>query len=89
MSPDTSRWAWDKQVQIALAMTGRERAMLGIDQTAAVRKIVEASILAMQPNLKPGELACAVFERYYGHEYTPEKKSLIKASILAWYEARS
>ena len=84
---DTKPHAYWKQMSLIMAKTPSERFMLGMQFIEDGRKIVESSLLLKQPNLSPGELAVAVFERYYGHEYSIEKKARIKASILAWHDS--
>jgi hypothetical protein len=79
---DTHSWAYQKQLEIILAMSPAERLLLGLRMCDDGRKILEASILRDQPHLSERELAVAVFERMHGQRYTPELRERIKASML-------
>ena len=75
-----------KQLAIIMAKTPTERFQLGLDHIEYVREVVEASILAEKPNLTSGELACAIFERFYGNEHDENYKRRVKESILCWHK---
>jgi len=80
---DTHDWAYWKQMEVILAMSPKERFLLGVKMCNDGRKIMETSILREDPNLTERELVVAVFDRMHGHLYSPEKRERIKASILS------
>jgi hypothetical protein len=79
---DTKSWAYQKQLEIILAKSPAERFLLGLKLCEDGRKIMEASILRVQPHLTPAELAAAIFDRLHGHRYLPARRAEIRASIL-------
>lgn len=82
---DVSDQAWKLQVKYAMEMSPAQRATAGMEQINSIRDMIERQLLSTDPGMSKGDLACAVFERYYGHEFSSEMKIKIKRSILDWH----
>lgn len=72
------------QRDIIHSKTDRERAMIGIDMTESVRKIVMNSIRIEMPHLTEREVVAELFERYYGNEFSDEEIRIIKKGIIQY-----
>lgn len=74
---DTPRIVHEKQMEIILSKTPRERAMMGIDMMESVYRTVRKSIRQQHPEFNEKEITAAVFLRYYGHEFSDEEAKKI------------
>jgi hypothetical protein len=52
-----------------LGRSPAERLKMGCSMRATARALVRASVLAQDPHATPGALRCALFLRFYGHEF--------------------
>jgi len=80
---DTSPSVAAKYRAMLLALSGEERLKMGDSMYATARALVVASILEAYPTATPVELRCAVFLRFYGHEFDLETRSLSATGIFS------
>ena len=52
-----------------LARSPADRLKMGCSITATARALARASVLAQDPHASPAALRCALFLRFYGHEF--------------------
>lgn len=61
--------------------TGEERLIMGCAMRDTARAIVEASILAADPQATPQAVRKGLFLRFYGHEFDARVREKILAAI--------
>ncbi|MBK7873306.1 MAG: hypothetical protein IPJ74_22865 [Saprospiraceae bacterium] len=66
---DTTLDAQQKQLDIILAKTEAERAMMGVDMIDTVYQAVKQSIQNQHPEYSERALIAALFVRYYKNEF--------------------
>ena len=57
--------------------TGEERLRMGCSMYETAKRLVVSSILDKDPNASPAELRRQMFLRFYGTEFSPEKREHI------------
>ncbi len=83
---DTSPQMREKQLEVNYSKSSAERAMMGVDMTDSVKRIVTNSIRNKHPEYTELELKVAVFRRYYKNDFTPEKMEEIIAGMKAYHQ---
>jgi hypothetical protein len=67
--------------EMLLSKSGEERLLMGDSMYATARKLALASIKTENPTATPAELKCALFLRFYGHEFSEEERLKILSQI--------
>ena len=65
-----------------------ERLKIGCSMHATARALVRASVLAGDPEASPGAVRCALFLRFYGHEFDPSARARIATWLARDQETR-
>jgi hypothetical protein len=68
-----------------MGRSGAERMVMGCAMFDDARRMVEASIRAINPDIDEVALRQALFLHFYGHEFDPEQRRRILAGIAEAY----
>lgn len=82
---DTPQDVEQRYRALLLTRSGEERLKMGFSMYATARAFVLASIHDANPHATPEAIRCALFLRFYGHEFDPATRD----KILAVLDARS
>ena len=82
--PDVAR----RYREMLLERTPEERLKIGCSMHATARALVRASVLARDPQAAPGAMRCALFLRFYGHEFDPSERARIATWLARDQETR-
>lgn len=74
---DTSPEMRQKQLEGIFRLSAKQRFEQGLEMIDFVRQTVENSILKKTPMLSEVELKIALFERYYGNDFSIQEKQRI------------
>lgn len=78
---DTSQNIDDLYRQRLLALPGEKRFLIGDSMYSTARQVVVASIKSKSHRTTPEDLRRALLLRFYGHEFSVEKRQKILAAI--------
>lgn len=67
--------------EMLLARSGEERLKMGCSMHQFAQMIVRASVLAKHPQATPAELRRAVFLRFYGQEFRPDRCQAVLSAL--------
>ena len=74
---DTPPQVMQRYRAMLLARSPEERLKMGCSMNATARALVRASVLAEDPHASPAAMRCALFLRFYGHEFEPAARERI------------
>ena len=74
---DTTIDMQEKQLEIILAKSPKERASMGVDMIDFAYQTVKRSILIENPTLSEREVVIEIFKRYYSNDFSPKQLSII------------
>lgn len=83
---DTTQEIANKQIEIFLSKTPKERITIGMNMLEMGRIIVESSIKNKYPNLSELDLKIKVFERYYDTIFEDKELQKIIYSMKEYYK---
>lgn len=78
---DTSPEMEARYHAMLLARSPEERLRMAGSMYSAARRLVVASILAADPSASPAAIRCALFLRFYGHEFDAQARERIIARL--------
>lgn len=79
---DTSPEIEKKMLEIMMSKSPEERVRMGDSMYQTARYIVACSILNENLNISDNELKKEVFLRFYGNDFSPEKRDKIAHHLL-------
>ena len=74
---DTSPEMEARYQAMLLARTPEERLRMAGSMYSAARRLVVAAILAAHPSASPAAIRCALFLRFYGHEFDEAERERV------------
>ncbi|MEX0720544.1 MAG: hypothetical protein WD059_07740 [Balneolaceae bacterium] len=78
---DTTKKAHEKQLEIIMFKTPSERAMMGIEMTDSIYRLVRNTIKKENPGLDEREVTAELFLRYYRNEFSEKEKQRITTHL--------
>ena len=78
---DTSPEVMRRYHAMLLARPPADRLKMGCSMSATARALARASVLAQDPHASPAALRCALFLRFYGHEFDMAERERILARL--------
>ncbi len=85
---DTTQEIANKQVEIFLVKSPKERIIIGMSMLEMGRTIVESSIKKNYPNLSDLDLKIEVFKRYYDTTFNDKELQEIIYSMTEYYKSK-
>lgn len=76
---DTHSAIEEQFLKMIMKKSGEERMRMGFDMDETARKLVTASVLYETPQASEKEIKIAIFNRFYGNDFSPEvRENFIK-----------